>query len=211
MGDLGTLTYVRLVVALGSLDWNSLHVSPLHNSVLGILCAGRHPSRTADLPGEITDNHEHGEHEKESGGCEVDGAYQWQIHAPSIAGQAHVRSQPSQLQQRGVSPSRIMWPQPHALDIRFAAPFALLADPSRLRIVYTLVEGGPMCVSGIDATAGSGESDTSNQLAKLRAAGVVRSERRGREIWYQLADAHIRLLLDVAAEHYLSERPDSRA
>jgi len=88
---------------------------------------------------------------------------------------------------------------------RLAAPFAILSDPSRLRIVYALVEGGPMCVSDIAAAGGLGESATSHQLAKLRAAGVVRSERRGREIWYQVADAHIRLLLDVAAAHYLGE------
>ncbi len=101
-------------------------------------------------------------------------------------------------------------PLPRGIDAaqaeRLAAPFALLADPSRLRIVYALVEGGPMCVSDVAAAAGSGDSATSHQLAKLKAAGVVRSERKGREIWYQVADAHIRLLLDVAAEHYLAER-----
>jgi len=100
-------------------------------------------------------------------------------------------------------------PLPRGIDAdaaaRLAVPFALLSDPSRLRIVYALIEGGPMCVSDIASVAGSGESAASHQLAKLRAAGVVRSERRGREIWYQVADAHIRLLLDVAAEHYLAE------
>jgi ArsR family transcriptional regulator, lead/cadmium/zinc/bismuth-responsive transcriptional repressor len=102
-------------------------------------------------------------------------------------------------------------PLPQGIDAdaaaRLAAPFALLSDPSRLRIVYALVEGGPMCVSDIAAVAGMGESATSHQLAKLRGAGVVRSERRGREIWYQVADVHIRLLLDVAADHYLGESP----
>ena len=106
-------------------------------------------------------------------------------------------------------------PLPHGMDAesaaRLAAPFALLSDPSRLRIVYALVDGGPMCVSDIATVASTGESATSHQLAKLRAAGVVRSERRGREIWYQVADAHIHLLLRVAAEHYLAERPGGSA
>ena len=100
-------------------------------------------------------------------------------------------------------------PLPRGIDAdaaaRLAAPFALLADPSRLRIVYALVEGGPMCVSDVAGSVGLGDSATSHQLAKLRAAGVVRTERHGREIWYQVADAHIRVLLDVAAEHYLAE------
>jgi DNA-binding transcriptional ArsR family regulator len=81
--------------------------------------------------------------------------------------------------------------------------FALLADPSRLRVVYALLEGGAMCVSDIAATVGLADSATSHQLAKLRSAGMVRSERQGREIWYQISDSHIRVLLDVAAEHYL--------
>lgn len=90
---------------------------------------------------------------------------------------------------------------------QLAAPFALLADPSRLRIAYALAEGGPMCVSDLAAAVELGDSATSHQLAKLRATGVVRAERHGREIWYQLADAHIRLLLEVAAAHYLAEEP----
>lgn len=98
-------------------------------------------------------------------------------------------------------------PLPRGIDAeaaeRLAAPFALLADPSRLRIVYALAEGGPRCVQDVAASAELGESATSHQLAKLKAAGVVRSERKGREVWYRIADAHIRLLLDVAAEHYL--------
>lgn len=86
-----------------------------------------------------------------------------------------------------------------------ARQFAVLSDPSRLRIVYALLEGGAMCVSDIAAAAGLGESATSHQLAKLRASGAVSSARRGREIWYRIADAHVRILLDVAAEHYVVE------
>ncbi len=89
--------------------------------------------------------------------------------------------------------------------VTLARQFAVLSDPSRLRIVYALLDGGSMCVSDIAATAGLGESATSHQLAKLRASGAVASERRGREIWYRIADAHVRLLLDVAAAHYLDE------
>lgn len=84
-----------------------------------------------------------------------------------------------------------------------ANAFSLLSDPSRLRILFALLEGGAMCVSDVAAVAGLGDSATSHQLAKLRGAGVVRSARQGREIWYQVSDAHIRVLLDVAAEHYL--------
>lgn len=83
--------------------------------------------------------------------------------------------------------------------------FALLADPSRLRILYALLEGGSMCVSDIAAAARLGESATSHQLARLRSGTVVTSRRRGREIWYEVADVHVRLVLDLAAQHYLAE------
>ncbi len=100
-------------------------------------------------------------------------------------------------------------PLPPALEAataaRVAATFSLLADPSRLRILHALIYGGPMCVSDIAASTGVRESATSHQLSKLRGAGVVRSDRHGREIWYQVADAHIRFLLDAASEHYLNE------
>ncbi|MGH2759861.1 MAG: ArsR/SmtB family transcription factor, partial [Actinomycetota bacterium] len=35
----------------------------------------------------------------------------------------------------------------------------------------------------------------------LRAAGIVRNRRDGRIVYYRLADAHVRLLLDLSAEH----------
>lgn len=103
--------------------------------------------------------------------------------------------------------SHLHAPLPRGIDTdaatTLAQAFSLLSDPSRLRIVYALLEGGAMCVSDIADAVGLADSATSHQLAKLRGAGMVRAERQGREVWYQVADAHIRLLLDVAAEHYL--------
>ena len=89
-----------------------------------------------------------------------------------------------------------------------AARFKLLSDPHRLRIVHALVDGGEMCVGAISELVGSSESATSHQLRNLRLAGFARSRRHGREIFYSVADAHIRVLLDVAIEHYLHEHRD---
>jgi DNA-binding transcriptional ArsR family regulator len=86
-----------------------------------------------------------------------------------------------------------------------AARFKLLADPNRLRIVYALVEGGELCVNELADLAESSESATSHQLRQLRLAGLVRSNRQGREVFYRIADNHVRLLLDVAIEHYLHD------
>jgi len=86
-----------------------------------------------------------------------------------------------------------------------AARFKLLADPSRLRIVYALLEGGELCVNELADLVASSESATSHQLRQLRLAGLVRAKKQGREVFYRVADSHVRLLLDVAIEHYMHD------
>lgn len=81
--------------------------------------------------------------------------------------------------------------------------FKLLADPTRIRIIYALVEGGELGVGALAAGVGVSESATSHQLRQLRLAGLVRSRRHGRGVFYRVADAHVRVMLDVAIEHYL--------
>ncbi len=89
-----------------------------------------------------------------------------------------------------------------------AARFQLLADPSRLRMIYALVEAGEVCVSDLAGLVGASESATSHQLRQLRLAGLVRARKQGREVFYRVADTHVRLLLDLAVEHYLGHGAD---
>ncbi len=86
--------------------------------------------------------------------------------------------------------------------------FKLLADPSRLRMVYALLEAGELCVSDLAGLVDASESATSHQLRQLRLAGLVRTRKQGREVFYRVADIHVRLLLDVAVEHYLHGHED---
>ncbi len=83
--------------------------------------------------------------------------------------------------------------------------FKLLADPGRLRLINALVENGEVCVSDLASLIESSESATSHQLRQLRLAGLVRSRRDGREMFYRVSDSHVRLIIDVAVEHYLHE------
>lgn len=87
--------------------------------------------------------------------------------------------------------------------VELASRFKLLSDPGRIRIVYSLIEHGELRVSEIAHMVGASESATSHQLRQLRMAELVRATRHGREIRYRIADVHVRLLLDVAVEHYL--------
>jgi ArsR family transcriptional regulator, lead/cadmium/zinc/bismuth-responsive transcriptional repressor len=83
--------------------------------------------------------------------------------------------------------------------------FKLLGDPTRLRILYALVEAGELCVCDLAAVVGVPETSVSHALRLLRMAGMVRSRRAGRMAYYAVADHHVRLVLDLAAEHLRHE------
>ncbi len=78
--------------------------------------------------------------------------------------------------------------------------FGLLSDPSRLRLLIALLDG-ELCVSDLTAVTGQSESAASHALRLLRAHRVVTARRSGRLAYYRLADAHVRMLLDVAIAH----------
>ncbi len=60
-----------------------------------------------------------------------------------------------------------------------------LAHPSRLAMVDALAEG-ELCVCDLQKVVGADMSTVSKHLSLLKNAGVVRSEKRGLQVWYQL-------------------------
>lgn len=79
--------------------------------------------------------------------------------------------------------------------------FRMLGDGNRVRILLALLKAGELCVCDLAAVVQSSESTVSHALRLLRTAGVVRSRRDGRRIFYALDDAHVRALLDLSTEH----------
>ncbi len=84
---------------------------------------------------------------------------------------------------------------------RLSDLFRLLGDPTRVRILYALLEVGELCVCDLAATVEAPETSVSHALRLLRTAGIVRNRRDGRMMYYSLDDAHVRILLDLSAEH----------
>lgn len=80
------------------------------------------------------------------------------------------------------------------------ALFAALGDPTRLRLLVTLL-GGRLCTCDLAAVLGVTESAVSHQLRLLKGLDLVDSEREGRVVYHRLADDHVRALIDVAQEH----------
>jgi ArsR family transcriptional regulator, cadmium/lead-responsive transcriptional repressor len=73
------------------------------------------------------------------------------------------------------------------------------ADPSRLSILQTLVDG-PRNVGEIVEATGLSQPNTSNHLNCLHDCGLVVREKRGRSVYYQLSDKRIATLLTLAGE-----------
>lgn len=84
---------------------------------------------------------------------------------------------------------------------RAAELFRLLGDATRTRMLYALLEAGELCVCDLATAVEVSETATSHALRLLRTAGIVGKRREGRNVYYRLADTHVRLLLDVSREH----------
>ena len=74
-----------------------------------------------------------------------------------------------------------------------------LAHESRLRIVHRL-DKGECCVCDLVELVGSDQSTVSRHLARLRSAGIVEGERRGKHIYYRLLTPCVLSFLSCAAQ-----------
>jgi len=79
----------------------------------------------------------------------------------------------------------------------------LLADGTRLRIVWNLLHGEHH-VNELAEHLGMQPAAISHHLAKLRLARVVRTRRDGNRIYYAARDSHVEALVAAALGH-----PDS--
>jgi len=80
-----------------------------------------------------------------------------------------------------------------------AESFSLLSQSSRLLIFLAIGENNA-CVCHLEAVLGMRQAYISQQLMLLRAAGVVKTERNGRHIFYSLTDPSWLGLIQQAAK-----------
>jgi DNA-binding transcriptional ArsR family regulator len=90
-----------------------------------------------------------------------------------------------------------------------AGMFRLMGDPSRLAIILACLDT-PVSVSEIAGLAGLSANLVSHHLRLLRAARILRAERRGKQIFYTAADGHIRGIIGDMVAH-VAEPSDSEA
>jgi len=98
-------------------------------------------------------------------------------------------------------------PEPDAVEFEVAAGvLKLLADPTRLRIVWALLHG-EHSVNDLADHVGARPPAVSQHLAKLRAARLVRARRDGTRIFYAARNEHIEHLAEEAllqADHLVT-------
>ena len=88
--------------------------------------------------------------------------------------------------------------------IKTAEILRALGHPARLRIVEILGEEGENCVSHLEHALGIQQANLSQQLARLREAGLIKDRKEGLNVYYSLVDegtiSGIEAIKDLVAE-----------
>jgi DNA-binding transcriptional ArsR family regulator len=84
--------------------------------------------------------------------------------------------------------------------VRLAELFKTMGDPTRLRIIYALMNQ-ELCVCDLAAVTGASESAVSHQLRRLRQQQLVKYRREGKMLYYSLQDNHVMVLMKQGLEH----------
>ncbi len=86
-----------------------------------------------------------------------------------------------------------------------------VAHPARLKIIDTLTESGPKCVSELTEMLDLSQPTVSGHLAVLRSAGIVANEKQGLQVVYHIRTPCIARLfgcLDAFLQEDLQKRQE---
>lgn len=90
---------------------------------------------------------------------------------------------------------------PSAEDIdQMVDIFKSLSDPTRLKIVLSLLEQ-EHCVCDIAVLCNQSDSAISHQLRVLRTMKVLKNRREGKIVYYSLDDEHVGSLIKMSLDH----------
>ena len=78
--------------------------------------------------------------------------------------------------------------------------YKMFSDSTRVRILWVLFNE-EMCVCDIAVLLGMTKSAISHQLKALRLANLVKYNKRGKEVYYSLADNHVKDIFEKGFEH----------
>jgi|GEM_PF-102892 len=78
--------------------------------------------------------------------------------------------------------------------------FKALGDPTRVKIIYTLLQR-ELCVHDLSEALDMGQSAVSHQLRYLRNLHIVKRRKEGKTVYYSLDDMHIEQIFVQTLQH----------
>jgi len=78
--------------------------------------------------------------------------------------------------------------------------YKMFADSTRVRILWAL-SNAELCVCDIALLLNMTKSAISHQLRALRLSNLVKYVKRGKEVYYSLADNHVKDIFEKGFEH----------
>lgn len=93
---------------------------------------------------------------------------------------------------------RDLIPEPTAAAL--ADVFKVLGDPTRVKIIYTLLQK-ELCVHDLTLVLDMGQSAVSHQLRYLRNLRIVKRRKAGKTVFYSLDDEHIEQIFVQMLQH----------
>jgi DNA-binding transcriptional ArsR family regulator len=93
----------------------------------------------------------------------------------------------------------VVLPDPEQVDLAVEV-FRMLADPTRVRILWVLLDG-ERPVNEIAQALDKPQSSVSQHLAKLRLARLVLPRKHGAQVFYRVTNDHVRQLVADAVHH----------
>ena len=98
-------------------------------------------------------------------------------------------------------------PLPPALLEAVAERFRVLAAPSRLRILDTLLQG-PLGMADLAVATDLSQSNLSRHVAELERGGCVRRVREGRRVTVEIADESLAALCELVCGSMRAQAED---
>ncbi len=78
--------------------------------------------------------------------------------------------------------------------------FTMFADSTRLKIMNALFVN-ELCVGDLAILLEMSQSAISHQLASLKKTKLVCSRKKGKHVYYSMADEHIKMIYKMAFDH----------
>ena len=78
--------------------------------------------------------------------------------------------------------------------------YKALSDSTRIKIINAL-DKQELCVCDISALLNMTKSAVSHQLQNLKDMRLIKSRRDGKQIFYSLADEHVREVFEISLQH----------